>query len=36
MDNVVVDTLAIWTAYFWQWMVQSEDWLEALVGSTFD
>ncbi len=33
MDNVVVDTLAIWAAYFWQWMVQSEDWLEAWVGS---
>lgn len=33
MDHVaVVDTLAIWMAYFWQWLVQSEDWIEAWVG----
>lgn len=35
MNHALVDTLAIWTAYFWQWMVQCEDWIDAWICCKF-
>ena len=35
MDTVLFDTCAVWSALVWQWMVQSEDWIEAKIYDIF-
>lgn len=29
MNTALFDTCAVWCALFWQWLVQSEHWIEA-------
>lgn len=31
MNQPLIDTIIIWSAYFWQWLIQSEDWIEAFL-----